>query len=311
MEYRDEVYFQSRPEPEVPFPAEEFRARLTRIRERMAAASIDMLYLMSPESMYYVSGYQNEWYQGQSPRQWPASSAVAVHVDHDRFILFDSEREAILGRIFTVASDIRLFPRDSLRDGTHFIVDQLKAEGWLAGTVGMEWWSYRPNRAISLRLEELFRAAGARVVDGTDVVREVRWVKSAAEVACLEEAARIARIGMLAARAALRPGVSELEVYGELVRAMAAAGGENPGITMPVLSGSKTNALHGLATRRRINRGEIVLVDLCGVYKRYHVNVARTFSMGEPAADITQVTSAVARVMELIHGVLRPNLPVR
>jgi Xaa-Pro aminopeptidase len=311
VEYRDEVYFQSRPEPEVPFPAEEFRARLTRIRERMAAASIDMLYLMSPESMYYVSGYQNEWYQAQSPRQWPASSAVAIHVDHDRFILFDSEREAILGRIFTLASDTRLFPRDTYRDGAHFIVDQLKAEGWLAGTVGMEWWSYRPNRAISLRLEELFRAAGARVVDGTDVVREVRWVKSPAEVACLEEAARIARIGMLAAKAALRPGVTELEVYGELVRAMAAAGGENPGITMPVLSGTKTNALHGLATRRRIRPGEIVLVDLCGVYKRYHVNVARTFVMGEPAPDVTEVTRAVARVMELIRGVLRPDLPVR
>jgi Xaa-Pro aminopeptidase len=311
LEYRDEVYFQSQPEQEIPFPVEEFLARLTRIRERMAGAGIDMLYLMSPESMYYVSGYQNEWYQAQSPKQWPASSAVAVHIDHDRFILFDSEREAILGRIFTVATDTRLFPRHSQRDGTQFIVDQLKAEGWLNGTVGMEWWSYRPNRMISLRLEELFRSAGATVVDGTDVVRDVRWIKSPAEIACLEEAARIAGIGMTAAKAALRPGVSELDVYGEMVRAMAAAGGENPGITMPVLSGSKTNALHGLATRRKIKHGEIVLVDLCGVYKRYHVNVARTFSMGEPAEDVRRVTIGVARVMELINDVLRPNLPVR
>src|SRR3954464_4644043 len=101
MDYRDEVYFNSTPESEAPFTAEEFSRRLERLRRRMAEAKVDMLFLMAPESMYYLSGYQAEWYQAQSPPQWPASSAVAVHVDHDRYILFDSEREAVLGRIFT------------------------------------------------------------------------------------------------------------------------------------------------------------------------------------------------------------------
>src|SRR5215469_1359957 len=110
MEYRDEVYFHSHPEAEVPFAPQEFRARLEGLRGRMQAARIDMLYLMAPESMYYLSGYQCEWYQAQSPRQWPASSAIAVHAAHDGYILFDSEREAILGRIFTASRDSRLFP---------------------------------------------------------------------------------------------------------------------------------------------------------------------------------------------------------
>jgi Xaa-Pro dipeptidase len=54
-----------------------------------------------------------------------------------------------------------------------------------------------------------------------------------------------------------------------------------------------------------------VLVDLCGVYKRYHVNMARTFSVGEPRTDVVAVTGAVAASMDLIRGILRPNLPVR
>lgn len=311
MDYRDEVYFQSKPEKEIPFPEEEFRDRLTRIRGQMAKAGVDMLYLMAPESMYYVSGYQVEWYQAQSPKQWPASSAIAVHVDYDKFILFDSEREAVLGRIFTASTDTRYFPRESLRDGAQFAVGELKAAGWLNGAVGMEFWSYRPNRVISQRLEALFQSAGAKVVDATELLRDVRWIKSPAEVTCLEEAARIANIGMAAAKAALRPGVSELEVYGEMVRAMAAAGGENPGITMPVLSGTKTNALHGLSTQRKIRGGEVVLVDLCGVYKRYHINVARSFSMGEPAKDVRAVAGKAAACMDVIRAALRPDLPVR
>jgi Xaa-Pro aminopeptidase len=310
MEYRDEVYFHSKPESEVPFSAEEFKNRLSRIRKAMAKAGIDMLYLMAPESMYYVSGYQAEWYQAQSPRQWPASSAIAVHVDHDHYILFDSEREAILGRIFTASTDTRLFPRNSQRDGAAFTVEQLKEAGWLKGTVGMEFWSYRPNRVISQRTEALFQAAGAKVVDGTDVLRQVRWVKSSDEVACLREAARIANVGMAAAKAHLRPGVTELEIYGEMVRAMAAAGGENPGITMPVLSGTKTNALHGLATRRKVQQGDVVLVDLSGVYKRYHINMARTFSMGEPSRDVSEITNKAAKAMAYVRSLLRPNLPV-
>jgi Xaa-Pro aminopeptidase len=310
VDYRDEVYFKSDPEKEISFSQEEFRDRLSRIRQQMRAAGIDMLYLMAPESMFYVCGYQVEWWQAQSPKQWPASSAVAVHIDHDEFILFDSEREAILGRIYTESTDTRYFPRNSLRDGAQFAVTELKAAGWLNGTVGLEFGSYRPNRVISERLQSLFEAAGARVVDGTDILRLVRWVKSPAEIECLEQAARIANIGLAAAKAVLRPGVTELEVYGEIVRAMTAAGGENPGITMPVLSGTKTNALHALASRRKIRAGEPVLVDVCGVYKRYHINMARSFSMGQPAKDVLEITGKAAASMAAIRGVLRPNLPV-
>jgi Xaa-Pro aminopeptidase len=311
LDYRDDVYFNSEPEGEAPFSAEEFASRLERLRHRMADAKIDMLYLMAPESMYYLSGYQAEWYQAQSPQQWPASSAIAVHVDHDRYVLFDSEREAVLGRIFTHSIDTRYFPRDAMRGSAEFVAEELRREGWLKGTVGMEFWSYRPNRVLSHRIEDAFVARGAKVIDGTQILRDLRWVKSPAEIACLKEAARIANIGMTAARATIGVGVAELDVYGEMVRAMARAGGENPSITMPVLSGTKTNALHGLATRRKMQHGELVLVDLAGVFKRYHVNMARTFSIGEPSAEVRDLTDRAARSMDLIRSILRPNLSVR
>ena len=55
------------------------------------------LFLTSPEAMNWVSGYRCKWSQAESPRPWPAASGIAVHVDHDRYILFDTEREAALG----------------------------------------------------------------------------------------------------------------------------------------------------------------------------------------------------------------------
>ena len=111
----------------------------------MQADGVECLFLTSPEAMFWVSGYQCEWYQAQSPRQWPAASGIAIHVDHDHYILFDTEREAALGRIFTCSVDTRYFPRTSLRGGAEFVIDELAALGWLEGRLGLELWSYRPN----------------------------------------------------------------------------------------------------------------------------------------------------------------------
>ena len=311
MDYRDEVYFTSVVEPEPAFPKAEYAARLQRIRARLARDRIDCLFLTSPEAMNWVSGYQCEWYQAQSPRHWPAASGIAVHVDHDRYILFDTEREAALGRIFTASTDTRYFPRTSLRGGAGFVVEELAALGWLEGTLGLELWSYRPNGPLSARFQALASDRGATIVDGTDVVRELRWVKSPLERAAMREAAVIADIGMRAARDALVPGVTELEVYGEMVRALARAGGENPAITQPVLFGSKTNAAHALSTRRVLRPGEPVMIDLSGVRHRYHVNLARMFHLGEPEPDVADVAARAAASIEVVKALLRPGLPVR
>jgi len=311
MPYRDEVYFQAPAEPEVPFSEAEFAARLERIRGAMADASIDCLFLTSPESLYYVSGYLCMWYQTESPMEWPPSNGIAVHVDHDRFIHFDTEREAVLTRTFTVSRDTRFFPRNSYRDGTRFIADELKAEGWLRGNVGLEFWAGRPNRAASDRFQAAFEAAGARVVDGSAILREVRWRKSPAEMACLHEGARIAVAGLERAHEVIRPGVSELEVQGEVLNALTAAGGEMPAMMLPVLSGAKTNACHAVATRRRMREGELVLLDLAGVHKRYHVNAGRAFSLGEPQPEVRDRATLAIGVMDRVRECLRPGLPVR
>jgi Xaa-Pro aminopeptidase len=141
-------------------------------------------------------------------------------------------------------------------------------------------------------------------------LREVRWVKSPQEMAFIEQAGQITDIGLAAARDAIRPGATELEVYGEIIRAMARAGGENPAITLPVLSGPKANCGHALAGRRTIGRGEQINVDVCGVYNRYHCNAARSFYVGEPPREVVDFYDKAAGAMGLIENLIRPNLQV-
>lgn len=309
---RDLVFEACQPEMDLAFTQEEFDDRLARIRARMDASGIDILWLMSPESLYYVSGYKCIWYQAQSPKSWPATSGIAIHRDRDDFILFDTPSEAIMCRFVTCAKDVRVFPLGERRDGLGFIVDELQADGWLSsGTVGMELHSYRPNPVISGRFRDAFECAGMSVVDGTDILREIRWLKSPAEIAYLEKAAMITDIGLAAAQNAIRPGVTELDVHTEMTYAMGKAGGEQPGITLPVNSGLKANCGHALASRRVIRAGDQINLDISGVYNRYHANAGRSFYLGEPPKDVLEYHNLSSGVFDVIDGILRPGLPVR
>ncbi|MFK7939176.1 MAG: M24 family metallopeptidase [Roseovarius sp.] len=308
---RDLVFEQCTPEKDIAFDDAEFAERLRRIRVRMDADGLDVLWLMAPESLYYVSGYKCIWYQAQSPKSWPATSGIAIHRDRDDFILFDTPSEAVMCRFTTCARDIRIFPMGGRRDGMGFIMDELRAEGWFAdGRVGLELHSYRPNPTISQRFQAAFADEGMQVVDGSDVLRDVRWVKSKAELAILDEAAKITDIGLEAAKSAIRPGVSELEVYAEMSYAMGKAGGEDPGITLPVNSGPKANCGHARASHRIIQAGEQVNVDVSGVYHRYHANAGRSFYVGEPPKDVADYHALSSGVFDVIDGILRPGLPV-
>ena len=296
---------------ELPFPAAEFETRLGKIRTAMAQAGVDLLFATAPESLYYLTGFQGEWYQAQSGRAFPPTSGVAVHADHDRMIHFETPSEAMLTAIGAVSEDVRIFPLEARRDGLPFILSELKAEGWLKGTAGLELYNYRPNPVIAGRTQAGFEAAGCRVVDATDIVRKVRHIKSPLEMEALEEAARIADIGMTAARDAIRPGIAELEVFGEMIAAMTRAGGEFPGILPPVISGFRSNCLHPLASRKKLAEGERVNVDLCGVFKRYHVNICRSFWLGEPPHDALDLHEKSIAAFGIIEEMLRPGLNVR
>jgi Xaa-Pro dipeptidase len=174
-----------------------------------------------------------------------------------------------------------------------------------SGTVvGLEYWSYLPPRAVSEALEAAFASAGARVVDGSDVLRRVRRVKSAAEIATIEHAARIGDIGLRAVADNFQPGMTHGEIYGEVIHATMKAGGEVPGITQAVQPGWPRST-HLLPSRRQISEGEPFAVDVAGVYKRYHANIDRTFVWGEPSAELVRMNEAATEAMEVLQEVAK------
>jgi len=298
------------PEMQIPFPLEEYKRRMTRVKEAMARQKIDLLYCSAPESLFYLTGYESSWYQITGPKDWQPLSGVAIRQDADKFILFDRDEEEILAHSYSIATDIRIHRPESGIPEMEFIIKNLKEEGWLKGTVGLEMWSYRPQTSVSQMFQAALGKEGCRVADSSDIVREVRTIKSPQEMAYSRTAAKIADIGMKAAIEHIKPGMTELDVRAEIDYACAKAGGENPGLPTYVLAGQRSAHPHALASRHVITPGDIVYVDVCGVYHRYHADLARTLSMGPPHPDVAKQIDLSAKAWPVLLKTIKPNCPI-
>jgi Xaa-Pro aminopeptidase len=300
---------------DIAFPPHEYRRRLDVLRKAMAEARIDLVYLTTPDCVAWLHGYVASWYKSNGPMRYPQLYGTAVHVDHDHFIHFDNPTELpVLGKT-SVSKDNRFFPSRDAAPTLAFVMGELKAMGWLGGTVGMEHWSYLPNRAVQTMIEGAFLAEGCRVVDCSALARRVRRVKSSYEIAHIEKAVELADIGHETVMRVARPGVSELELYGEVMRDIMAAGGETPALvhsftSSPVVDGRPVACGHAMMGRKKMQPGDFLKIDLCGVYHRYHGNVQRGYVLGEPPKAMVERHKKAAGAFEVFGREVKAGMTV-
>lgn len=297
------------------FTPEEYADRLRRLRALMAQNGIDMLWLTTPEHVCWLHGYFASWYKANAPMRYPQCYGTAVHVDHDHCIHFDNPTELpVLSRL-SVCEHAVWFESREAADNIPRVISHLAGQGWLGGTVAMEKWSYLPNPTVSAMFEQAFTAAGARVVDGSAVPRRARRVKSPAEIAKHEQAARHVEAGFETLCRELRPGMTELELFGLVTAAMMRDGSEFPALipifnTLPVRNGRAVSSGHSMAGRTPIEAGQVLCADLCGVRDRYHTNVMRGVFLGDPPAEMVRQYETAARVFDLFRREVRAGMTV-
>ena len=98
-------------DPGPPFSVAEYGSRLQRVRERMAKEKIDLLYLTLPEDIFYLHGFQTNWYRSNAPLR-TGVSGTAVHVAHDHFIHFEVPYESDLIAATSVSQHTHFFEGD-------------------------------------------------------------------------------------------------------------------------------------------------------------------------------------------------------
>ncbi|OAT85780.1 M24 family metallopeptidase [Desulfotomaculum copahuensis] len=148
------------------------------------------------------------------------------------------------------------------------------------------------------------------VVENEEILMPLRYAKDADELAAMRRAARVAETGMQAAMAAVKPGVTEIEVAAEAEYAMRRAGAMRFNASTFVDSGPHSLHLHGGAGNRKIEAGDLVVIDLHPVVDMYSSDLARTVVCGEPTKKQQELICLYTEAQQNVIDNLRPGMKV-
>lgn len=260
------------------FTIEEFQSRIAKTQAAMAKHGITVLLVHAPESISYLSGFRMLGFF--------MYQAVIVPVQGDPVLVVRDVEQP--------TADITSWIKDrsvyiDIEDPINATERALKKMGLDGEKIGLEYstWFLTLERYETLRR----LLPNADFVRDPNIVRELRLIKSPAEIEYLRQASRVAERMIDAGFKASKVGNTERDIASAVTVAQIQSGGD--GHLEPILmTGPRTRELHGSWTNRVLEAGDGIYMELNGVVKGYWSKILRTGVLGKPndhqrsAADV-------------------------
>lgn len=253
------------------FDLNTYAARQARVLDRMRERRIDALVVNLPDNIFYLCGNDSIGYL------WYQALILAPALDKPVFLTRTLEEPVVWQ-----TSSVRraLFYDIVTTDPIDRLRDVLREAGADKGRIGLELQAFTFLPAQYLRLTGALPEA--EIVDASELVAEERVVKSPREIAYQRQAAQMADSAMAATMAAIRPGMTEVELAGIASKALGEAGSELSAIPPLIQAGCRTTMGHALPMNVPFARGDLVAIEFAGVCRRYHAPILRTAYVGRP-----------------------------
>jgi len=118
-------------------------------------------------------------------------------------------------------------------------------------------------------------------------VEDLRYTKDISEIESIQQAAHIADNALQQLLKVIMSGVTERELALELDHQMAALGSERPSFDTIMLAAERSALPHGIPGDKKLQHGDLLLIDFGAVINGYHSDMTRTFVLG--SADQKQL----------------------
>jgi Xaa-Pro aminopeptidase len=132
------------------------------------------------------------------------------------------------------------------------------------------------------------------IIDPAEMLHEMRLIKAGDDLELLRRAVDISCEGHMAAVRALRPAMYEYEIEAVLRYVFRKNGSPRMGYPPIVASGPNATVLHYTTNNRRIEEGDLLLIDAGTEFGYYTGDITRTYPAG---GSFTQDQSAVYQVV--------------
>jgi Xaa-Pro dipeptidase len=293
-------------------PVDEAQSRVRRMQRLMQESAIDAAFIFQNTDLYYFSG------TAQSGLLYLPSQGEPVYLVNKS-----------LTRAALESAWKRIIPLRKLEDARGI----LEAEGIprLSG-IGLEL-DVLPS-SYYLKILKMFPEA--QLVDCSKAVRTVRMIKSPYEIEQIRNAAQMLMRAWLQLPEWIRPGATELEVLAQMEQYLRVQGHQGiqrtRGFNYEVGYGAFSTganacfptsfpgstgfmglypAISNTGSRRRLAEGEPLLVDISGAYGGYLADAARTYAIGDLAADMREAHQLILELNQEIESLLKPGADCR
>jgi Xaa-Pro aminopeptidase len=248
----------------------EFPQRRLATSAALVSRKLDGLLISSPANIRYLTGYAG-------------SNGLILLTPGDAHFFTDPRYSSDAQR--NIDCHVHIVSKGSLIAAAADIIKRKKFK-----KVGFEpaWMNVGEYK----RLQESL-AQGVRLHAAGGSVEALRAVKSADEIEKIRVSVKVNSEAYARAQHGMKIGMRESEIAAELDYQMRLLGAEKPAFDTIVASGSNTALPHAHPGARRLEAGDMLLVDMGATVQGYTSDMTRMATMGAPSKKIRGLYNAV------------------
>lgn len=296
------------------FSNEEIKQRWKLIRQTMSLRRIDCLLILAADDFRYVCNYDMGRHQAYCIL--PLNGDPSLIVTHDIEInvaryLSPIHDQTFIGPIKLYNSLPGLVQESDAANWAFAIANKMKDKGLVKGTIGIDPLPDDGDELYSCLKKEL---PDVKFIDAGDVVKTQSEVPSPVEMEFVRKAKDVAETGFLAMANRARPGITEYELLGALKNSITSAGGETVD-DMPYYIATQWPRkdgypFHAGGSERKLQTGDIILMELVINYYGYSMDVVMPISLGKPPEDFIERFEINKGMCKIACHLIRPGVTV-
>lgn len=278
------------------FPRAEYEARLEAANRAMHANSLDAILLASEAEVRYFTGFRTQFWQSPT-RPW----FVILRRDKPPLAIIPEIGAELMAR--SNIADIEAWPAPRPDDdGLSLLKDRLANCRRLGVLMGHETTFRMPLNDVF----ELRAALPAEWIDATNIIRNLRKVKSESEIAYIRQICGIASQGFARVPEIANAGQSLSSVFREFKRMMLELGADD----VPYLVGGVNHPSYDDVISppddRPLSNGQILMLDTGATLNGYFCDFDRNYAVGTPTAS---AQSAYAKLYDATNAAMEMARP--
>jgi Xaa-Pro dipeptidase len=146
--------------------------------------------------------------------------------------------------------------------------------------------------------------------DASDVLTSLRLRKDQTEIEAMRRAVKIAQDALEATIPLIKIGMTEKELSSELVMQLLRQGSEPEMPFAPIISGGPNSANpHASPSDRKLQAGDLLVVDWGATYDGYISDLTRTFAVGEVDEEYQKIHKIVQEANAAGRAAAKPGVP--